>query len=406
MSPNRSARVIHVDTPSGKPCRVVLMVGDREHEIAWTDAPPVPGDIFLVNSDHPPGVIRKIGASVPGAWNAEGDGMRWRRRAADGTTRMEILHKRHIIRRAIRDYFDREGFIEIDAPLLVHGTTPDAVIQSFSVGERYLTTSTEFQIRRLEAGGFDKLYTLAKNFRMGDGEGSTRNPEFTMLEWARVGEDLQATEDDAEAFICAAYKALGGGNSLTYQGHKISLKRPWKRMSVVEAVQKHTGTSLPDFSLISIRKAVEAAGIDVKSAWAEDRVFLFSVLLDHLQQYLGFEHPIFLHNWPSFLTSTAQSKEGYEISARSELFIAGLELSNGFPSLTNYEEHMKSFQKQKDRRKTESSPDIKLDENYIQALRLGLPEEASIALGFDRLVMVLTDQADIRNVLAFSWDEV
>ncbi|MDX2027603.1 MAG: amino acid--tRNA ligase-related protein [Alphaproteobacteria bacterium] len=401
---NPSARITHVQsTPDGR-CRVTLMLGDQEQEIIWPGAPPVPGDIFLMSGGEAPVPVRKIGTSVPDAWSADSDALRWRRRNAGGASRMDILRKRHIIRRAVQGYFDREGFIEIDAPLLVRGTTPDAAIQSFPVGDRYLTTSTEFQIRRLEAGGFDRLYTLTKNFRMGDGAGTTRNPEFTMLEWARVGEDLAAVEKDAEDFIREAHRALGGGDSLAYQGRKISLKTPWKRMSVAEAVEAYTGAALPDFSLLSIRRAAESADIVIKDNWAEDPVFLFSILLDHIQPRLGFDQPVFLHDWPDFMTSTAQSRGG--MVERSELFIAGLEFSNGFPSLTDNEAHRESFQKQIARRKAEGAPDIKLDENYIQALRLGLPEEASIALGFDRLVMLLTDQPDIRSVLAFAWDEV
>lgn len=400
---NRIARVIHVSASSAK---VVVMIGDVEHEIAWSGELPVLGDAFLVTAQNPLHIIEKIGASVPGVWNSEGDGMRWRRHNAQGQTRMEILWQRHAIRRAIRDYMDGEGFIEIDAPLLVHGATPDATIQSFPVGDRYLISSAEYQIKRLEVGGFDRTYTLTQNYRRDDGEGPYRNQEFTMLEWARVGQSLSVIEADVERMTLAAHKLLGGAGTLVYQGRNIDLTPPWDRLTVADAIERFAGAKLADFSLTSMQRAVQKAGISVSDKWQDDIYFLFSLLMDHIQPSLGLNRPVFLCDWPAFETSSAQEKAGREVAERSELFISGIEISDGFPSLTDYERQKQTFQQQLERRSKDGTLLVEIDNAYLEAMRVGLPRGAGMALGFDRLVMVLTNQPTIKSVLAFAWGEV
>lgn len=333
------------------------------------------------------------------------DRERWNRPDKDGRIRRELLWQRHLIKRAVRDYLHDEGFLEIDMPLLVRGTTPDVEIDSFAVEDRYLGTSTEYQIKRMEAGGFEKLYTLTQNFRRGD-RGRFRNPEFTMLEWARVGGTLRQIEEDVEKFTLHAHRALGGGGSLSYGGHTVDLTPPWDRLSVREAVEKYVGVALPDFTAESFAAALEAANIEVKDEWRNDTVFLFTVLLDHIQGSLGFEKPVFLCDWPNFLTSSAHINETGAFTERSELFIAGVEISDGFPSLTDAARQRDNFAAQLARRKKEEKPAVELDQKYLAMMDDGLPPGAGMALGFDRLVMVLTGCTDIASVLAFNWDEL
>jgi lysyl-tRNA synthetase class 2 len=336
----------------------------------------------------------------------ESDATRWAKPGKDRLSRADILRKRQTIARAVRAYMDGEGFLEIDAPLLVHGTTPDAGINSFRCEDRYLVTSTEHQIKRLEAGGFDKLYTLTKNFRRADGEGPTHNPDFTMLEWNRVGASLEVIEDDAAQIVLAGHRALGGKGMLSYGGREVHLTLPWPRLTVVDALEKHAGVRLADFELPSVRKAVEAAGIRIHTEWAHDRTFLFSVLIDWLQEHLGLEKPVFLRDWPNIMTSMALDKPGESVADRSELYICGLELSNGFPSLTDYESQKKGFAEQAERRRQEGKEQVEVDQAYLEAMRPGLRPSSGMAMGFDRLVMLLTGQTDIRTTLAFAWDEV
>lgn len=401
----RSARVVHVAGAPETPL-VTVLVGAAEHELEWSGTAPAPGDIFRASAGDPPVLFEKIGAAAPGAWRRDGDALRWRRRGRSGATRMELLWRRHRIRRAVRDHLDEAGFIEIDTPLLVRGTSPDATIASFAVGERHLVPSAEYQIKRLEAGGFDRVYTLTQNFRRDDGAGTTRNPEFTMLEWARVGQDLAAIEQDAEALVRRAHAALGGSGTLSFNGHEIDLAPPWERQSVAEAVERQTKVALGDFSADALCRALSEAGVAIRESWKDDVAFLFSLLMGHVQPTLGLSRPLFLRDWPSFETASTAARGATGVAERSELFIGGLEIADGFPTLTDPVRQAETFAFQLERRRRAGTEPVPLDQAYLEALRSGLPQGAGMALGFDRLVMALTGQREIRSVLAFAWDEL
>lgn len=406
LTESRSARVIDVRSDKHGATSIVLVIADSEHVICWSGPEPEVGDIFVVSADDPPMIIDRIGQAMQHVWDSRGDAMRWRRPMADGSTRMAVLWKRHAIRRAVREYLDSEGFIEIDTPHLVHGTTPDAAVQSFSIGERYLITSAEYQIKRLEAGGFDKIYTLTQNYRSDDVQGRYRNPEFTMLEWARVGGSLARIEGDVERLVLEAQVAIGGMQVLHYNGREIDLSPPWERASVAEAIERYSGAPITGFSLEEIQKTVRTVGLPLREVYQDDVYFLFSLLMDHIQPSLGLSRPVFLHDWPAFETSSVSERADMCTAERSELFIGGVELSDGFPTLTSFDYQKLAFDRQLERRQKDGILSVELDELYVGSLRNGIPAGAGMALGFDRLVMLLTGQNDIKSVLAFAWDEV
>jgi len=398
----RSARVIDVNNLDGNKFEVTFLIGHQIKKKKHVGSLPSVGDIYLVSEDGDPLWVEKIGQAQPDGWTENCDGLRWRRPDIDGRSRMSILWQRHLIRQVIRKYFDVAGFIEIDTPLLVNGTTPDISIDSISVGDHYLIPSSEFQIKRLEVGGFDRIYTLTQNFRGGDGEGSTRNPEFTMLEWARVGEPLSVVEQDAERFIWQAHIALGGSGSIFINNEEISLAPPWKRITVQEAIRDATGYSVKDFSIGQLTLATQAAGISIQDIWRDDLPFMFSVLMSNLQPLFGRKGPVFIQEWPAFETSSAGRSQVEGVVDRSELFVGGIELSDGFSSLTDYVTQLEEFNRQNRRRLDLGMQTVRLDQAYLQSLKSGLPKGAGKALGFDRLVMVLTGCNNIQRVLAFN----
>jgi len=397
-----AARVIDVDDKKNS---VVIIVGDRQHQISWAGTLPVVGDVYAATFSPEPEILEKLCGGNPAISLNDGDVMRWRKPDVHGRSRMETLQKRHLIKRAVRDYLHEEGFVEIDMPLLVRGATPDAEIESFRVEDHYLTTSTEYQIRRMEIGGFERLYSLTQNFRKGE-TGRYRNPEFTMLEWDRVGAPLADIENDLEQIIRRAHQTLGGGDTLVYQEKNINIKPPFDRMTVKEATQKITGAALEDFSAASFRKAIDAAKLNLHGVAADDAPHLFSMLMDYLQTYLGHEKPVFIHEWPAFQTSSAKEGKSGEFVERSELYIAGIELSNGFPALTEPKRQRETFEAQNNRRKAQGKQTVDIDEAYLNATSEGFPSGAGMALGFERLVMVLTDQPSLAQVLAYNWYEL
>jgi len=335
----------------------------------------------------------------------DNDQVRWRRPLAGGLSRLNVLQKRHVVRRAVRDYLDGVGYIQIDVPLLVHGTTPDYGVESFRLDDRYLITSSDYQLKRLEIGGIEKVYSLTQNFRPGD-SGTYRNPEFTMLEWEQVGANITDIEKDARHLTLKAMEVLGLQGSLVYQGQPIEMHKAWARLSVAEAIEKYTGAAMRDFGLECCQRAVKAAGIELRPEWANDADFLFSLVMDHIQPDLGRDQPVFVYDWPAHHTTSAQLRVGTNLADRSELFIAGIELGDGFTALIDATTQKAAFGAALKERHVRGQKAVELDHKYLEAMQTGMRPCAGMAIGFDRLVMLLTDQPHIKNVLAFAWDEL
>ncbi len=402
-----SARIIDIG-PQG----TTLQTGSTTLTVDWpATPPPMIGDVFAITLPPAFSVLRKLASPLEIDNWAATDARRWTQPVSADRTRHDILSARHLIKRAVRDYLHHEGFIEVDIPLLVRGTTPDAEVHSFDVATqdtdaRYLATSCEYQIKRMEIGGFDRLYTLTQNFRAGD-HGRHRNPEFTMLEWARVGQSLTDIENDAQAFLQQAHKALGGdGAKLLYQNREIDIASPWQRLSLRDAIQQYLNVTLSDFSAREMCIALKNLDVDVQTDWHDNADLLFSLLFDQLQPHLGQERPVFIQEWPRRMTASAALDTNGQFTARSELFIAGIELSDGFPTLCDPAVQKDGFSNQQMRRQENGYTTVELDRKFLQSLNEGLPQGAGMALGFDRLVMLLTDQTDIKPVLAFAWDEL
>ncbi|MDD3030143.1 MAG: hypothetical protein PHS57_07695 [Alphaproteobacteria bacterium] len=386
---------------------VVYAFEDSETRCRWEGLLPGIGDVFLIDPDHPGKNARHIASPVEGAWKPDTDVMRWRKPITPGHpgSRMAVLKQRHRIRRSVRDTLDGLGFLEIDVPLLVHGAAPDVSINSFAVDERYLISSAEYQLKRMAVGGFTNIYSLTKNFRQGD-VSSVRTPEFTMLEWGRVGGTLRDIENDAEMIVMDALDALTIDPVVSYQGKKINLKTPWDRIPVLEMIERLTRAPMPSFDAASCRRALEAAGAAIRNEWAEDAFFLFTLLMDTLQPRFGTDRPLFLIDWPLTQTlSAAANPEDPCLAQRSELFIGGIEIADGFAGLADPTMQTQLFNNALAQRKSEGLSPVACDQRYLEAMTLGAPFGAGMAMGFDRLVMLLTNQATITPVLAFGWDE-
>jgi len=323
------------------------------------------------------------------------------------------LFQRQNITRAIRAALDSRGYLEIPAPLLIRGTNPDAFLTSFEVFadgkfQGYLTTSTEFQLLRLMAAGYDKCYSLVSNFRFGDID-RTHNPEFTMLEWEALG-GMEQIEADAEEIVNAAFAAaLPGCDSLEYCGHKTQiLGKPWERLTIREAFKKHLGLEIStDFSLDSMVLEIKKTGLEVPMEFLDDRGLLFSFLIDSIQEKLGAEVPTWVSEWPIFQTSMAEPlASNPEAAERSELYIAGLEIANGFTTVSDIEKQKILFEEQRVMRLADGKKEVRLDEKYLTDLEGKPLRAAGMAMGVDRLVMLLTGASSIGEVTAFAWDEV
>ncbi|HEV8051308.1 MAG TPA: amino acid--tRNA ligase-related protein [Parachlamydiaceae bacterium] len=318
------------------------------------------------------------------------------------------LKLRHKILSSLRNYFNAQDFLEVETPILVKKTTPDTYIDSIKADEGYLITSTEYQIKRLMADGLQKVFTLTKNFRAND-RGRYHSPEFTMLEWGRANESLEDIEEDAVCFIRKAFRELyPDKDTIVFNDNEINFMiGTWERLTVREAFETHLGIkNLDDFSLENLCHASKEAGIQLPIDFQSDKSLAISFLLDQLQSCLGKKTPTFLHEWPSYLTSSAPiSSNDPHIAERSELYIGGIEIANGFPFLTDPLKQRILFEEQNLKRKELGKSLIEVDEKYVEALR-HLPQGAGMALGVDRLVMILAQATQLSDVQAFDWDEL
>lgn len=317
--------------------------------------------------------------------------------------RLKRLHDRHIVVRCLRDYLYGEGFLEIQAPCLVRGTCPDPFIESFQVDGRYLTTSTEYHIKRLMARGARQVFTLQSNFRKGDG-GARHNPEFTMLEWGRAGAGLRTIEGDLETMMARCAVALHGGLAQAFAATGLDLAPPYERLPVRHGLERHLGVSAATFDAGALLPSCRRLGIAVPDGCAEDATALFSLLVDRLSAKLGHGKPVWLVDWPAYLGSSAAATED-GVAERSELIVGGLEVSDGFPFVTDEGAQRARFAAANQARQAMGSPPVRLDERYLDDLPR-LPAGAGMAAGVDRLVMALLPASEIAEVMAFPWEEL
>lgn len=323
-------------------------------------------------------------------------------------SRAERLHQRQQIISTIRDDLYSQDFLEVETPLLVKGTCPDAYIDSISAGGGYLITSTEYQVKRMIAGGFKKIFTLTKNFRANDC-GRYHSSEFTMLEWGRAFTTLHEIEEDIIRFIRQAFhKLYPNKDTLVFNGDEINfMSAPWERTTVREAFKNYLGLKdLRDFSLPFLLSASQEAGLSIPQNFQHDKYLAIAYLFDQLQPHLGKKTPTFLQEWPAYLTTSAPiCLKDPNIAERSELYIGGIEIADGFPFLRDPQQQRHLFSEELEKRKEVGKPEIIIDEKYIESLK-DLPSGAGMALGIDRLVMVLTGATKLSDIQSFHWDEL
>lgn len=353
--------------------------------------------------------------------------------------RRQLLAKRGQALSSIRRYFAQHDFLEIEAPLVVPSPGLELHLQGFSVADaqnsqapRYLITSPEYQLKRLLVSGLRRIYSLGKVFRSGEA-GPHHNPEFTMLEWYRAYGDWRAVAQDVASLSAQLASELHGSprfvrtvepSSEVPTGKQIiDLSLPWPELTVRQAVLMHSGLDVRgDETSPELAAKLQAGGYRVPQPtliddegqpfWAWDDLF-FSVFLDHVEPKLcapgpdGVHRPLILCDWPSPLCALARRKPGSpHVVERFEAYVAGLELCNGFGELCDPDEQRQRFVHDLQERKRRGLAAYPIDERFLAALAEGMPPSGGVALGVDRLLMLLLDASHIRQVLPFGIDEL
>jgi lysyl-tRNA synthetase class 2 len=304
-----------------------------------------------------------------------------------------VLRARAQLYGAIRHYFGSRGVLEVETPILSAGATVDPNIDSFRTGEPggrewWLQTSPEFAMKRLLAAGSGPIWQIARVFRREEA-GRHHNPEFSMLEWYRPGWDHHALMDEVEALLRAA--GLPGGPA-------------WERLSYREAFLRHAGLDPFEAGADALRQAC-AARMNLSGGLlqAADRDTWLDLLMSGVVgPRLGLESPLFLHDFPASQAALARVRPGSPpLAERFELFWKGIELANGFHELTDAAEQRRRFEQDRARRIAAGREAPPYDTRLIAALEAGMPGCAGVALGLDRLLMLLLGLPELGDVLAF-----
>jgi lysyl-tRNA synthetase class 2 len=321
--------------------------------------------------------------------------------------RLEALQARARALSALRTFFAERDFIEVETPLLVPAPGLEIHLEAVPAGGGYLITSPEYQMKRLLAAGFERIYQVCKCFRANE-SGPHHASEFTMVEWYRGFAELDAIIHDTEELVAAVVRAVSGGALARVGGRAIDVTPPWPRLSVREAMRRWAGVEVqgnePASTLVA---TVRAAGIEVADDTAWDDAFFAAFLARVDPAIAALERPLVLEDWPAPLAALAKRKpDDPHTALRFEAYVGGLELANAFGELTDHVEQRARFEDDLRIRGERSRAIYPLDEKLLAALAEGLPPSAGIALGFDRLVMLATGSDDIANVLTFTGAEL
>ncbi len=326
----------------------------------------------------------------------QGDVYRWRN-FSQSNKRMENLHKRHQVLKRIRDYFDYQNFLEVQTPVRVDAPNPEAVFCPVSSEKAFLQTSPEFHMKRMLVGGFEKIYQIAPCFR-GDEIGNKHNPEFTLLEWYRAFARLEDVVKDLQSFL----QRLGDIFPKTL-GQETS--KTWQRYSVFEIFEKHLNLKIQHVETgEELARLAKQAGLGhwIADSAGESYQEIFSYLWGAFEQEIGDDAPTFVYDWPLPLASLAQARQdNLRLSERVELYIKGQELANGFGELTDACQARERFEQELEKRQQHQMPHVPLDELFLNSLQEGMPPAAGMALGIERLLMILVNSQSIRDVMTF-----
>ena len=316
--------------------------------------------------------------------------------------RVELVHARAKALAKLREVFASRGFLEVETPLLVPSPGLEIHLEAVRAGAGYLITSPEYQMKRLLAAGFERIYQVCKCFRANE-EGTQHSSEFTMVEWYRAFAGIDAIVRDTEQLVHAVC-----GDHARIGARHIDVKPPWRRMTVRDAMREHAGVVVDGAeSAADLVAEVRRAGIEVADGTAWDDAFFAAFLARVEPAIAALDHALVLEDWPAPLAALARRKDGDPKTAlRFEAYVGGIELANAFDELTDPVEQRARFVDDQRIRAERGKPVYPLDEKLLAALVEGLPPSAGIALGFDRLVMLATGAEHIRQVLAFTTDEL
>ena len=281
---------------------------------------------------------------------------------------------------SLRQFFFQQDFLEIETPLRIPSPAPEEHIEAIGSDNWFLQTSPELCMKRLLTADYLRIFQFCKCFRARE-RGDKHLPEFTMLEWYVAGFDYVQLMNQCENLLITTVKRAGHPQDIVWQNKTIHMAPPWERITVADAFSR--------YGPITCGEALNQDLFD-------------EILVEYIEPHLGSDRPTFLYDYPAKLAALAKIKTSDPtVAERFELYIGGLELANGFSELTDADEQRKRFEEASDARAAKHWAQYPMPEKFLNALE-SMPEAAGIALGIDRLVMILADKTNIDDVVAFT----
>ncbi len=317
----------------------------------------------------------------------------------------QLLQLRSDVVRNMRRRLWERGFVEVETPLL-HPIAGGATARPFVTHHNtfdtdfYLRVAPELYLKRLVVGGFDKVFEIGRSFR-NEGISPRHNPEFTTLELYQAYADYRDTMEVFEELVAGLALDVLGTTQLTYGGRDLDLTTPWRRATMSELIAEATGFTLDVRSpRAELARVAGEVGIEVDAAWGPGKILLEIYEKTTEPELWG---PVFVVDYPAEVSPLARRhRDGPELVERYEPVVAGRELGNGFTELIDPDDQRARFEEQAAKaRAGDDEESAVVDEDYLRALEYGLPPTSGFGLGVDRLLMLLGDAANIREVIAF-----
>lgn len=334
--------------------------------------------------------------------------LRYRQRSVDLIMNPEVketFKKRSLIIKEIRNMLDEKGFMEVETPILqtipggasarpfiTHHNTLDI--------DMYLRIATELYLKRLIVGGFDKVYEIGRNFR-NEGMDIKHNPEFTCIELYEAYTNLEGMMNITEELIRRCANKVCGTGKISYQGEEIDLEKLFRRITMIDSIKEVTGI---DFNTVETdeeaQKIAKDLNMEIDPIKTTRGDIIVQVFEEKVEETL--RQPTFLYEYPIENSPlTKKCKDNPRMTQRFELFIGGREYANAYSELNDPIDQYERFLKQVQAREAGDEEANMMDDDFVQALEYGMPPTGGMGMGIDRLVMLLTDSASIRDVLLF-----
>lgn len=331
---------------------------------------------------------------------------RYRQRYADLAVNEEVravFRTRAAIVRALREFLDGRGFLEVETPVLqpLYGgaaARPFITHHNALDMKLYLRIAVELYLKRLIVGGLDRVYEVAKTFR-NEGIDRFHNPEFTMLEFYQAYADYEEMMEVTQDLILHVLQRVHGTTKIVFDGREIDFTPPWPRLAFRDAAARGLGVAALPEREEDLRALAAKAGVSLDPAMSYGKILDEIISVKVQPDMLS---PLFLIDYPRDISPLAKVKRGNpDVVERFELIVAGMEVANAFSEQNDPAEQRRAFENQLEQRRRGDDEAQLLDADYIRALEIGMPPTGGVGIGVDRLVMLLTDARSIRDVVLF-----